>query len=230
MHLAVIPARGGSKGLPRKNIRILNGMPLLVHTVIAANRSGCFSKIVVSSDDDEILEIAESCGAIPLRRPSYLAEDQTPMDPVLAHALASQKPTCYHTFCLLQPTSPLRSAERIRQAYELFEDHPCADGVFGVVPAPFTVQKAVVFTKDGTVRGLFGDRAPYMRRQDFEPAFFHNGAIYLCRTKAYEANGELAGLRPLPLIMTSDESLDVDEIEDFENAERMLRRNANEKL
>lgn len=223
-NLAIIPARGGSKGVPRKNLRLLAGKPLIQHAIDCALESECFDLVVVSSEDEEILRVSESLGAVAHVRNSSLALDETPMDPVIAEVLSAWGAQSGDSFCLLQPTSPLRTSGRVREAYTVFRSRGSADAVFSVVAAQNTVQKAVYLDKEGILRGVFSPQAPFMRRQDFPPSFFHNGAIYLCDSAAYLATGALSALRATALRMDSAESLDIDNLSDFDEAERFLRR------
>ena len=213
--LGLIPARGGSKGIPRKNLAPLAGKALLVWTVEAALAAGTLARVVVSTDDDEI---AAAAGCEVLRRPADLAADETPMLDVVLHALAELGPV--DAVCLLQPTSPLRRAEHVDGAVRLFEETG-ADGVVSVVPVPHTyVPGSLMRIEEGRLVAL--DPAAATRRQDKPTLFARNGpAVLVVRAAGLIERGLYGGdLRPYE--MAREDSVDVDGPPDLALASSLL--------
>lgn len=223
--IAIIPARGGSKGVPRKNIRPLNGRPLIAYSIAAARETQAVGRIVVSTDDQEIAEISRGLGAEVRLRPMSLAADDTLTRDVLEHvvnelAAEGESPDAVLT---LQPTSPLRTARHIKEAITVFGSDPQADSLVSCVDVPHIFHPRSVMRRDAT-----GYLVPYLdekqptRRQDKEPVFARNGAaIYITRTnrlKDYVFGGKL-----LAYMMDPESSLDIDTVDDFVTAERLLR-------
>lgn len=232
--LGIIPARGGSKSIPRKNIKDLGGKPLIAWTIDAAKASGVFNRVILTTDDKEIADAGKRCGAeIPFIRPQELAEDKTPTLPVLQHAVSWLKEHdgyAANAVMLLQPTAPFRQARHIKEAVELFKQSG-ADSVVSVVEIPghFSPYWAVVEDADGYAKLFTGDaihkRIP--RRQDFpKKTYAHNGAIYLLKTdlllhpEAPSLYGERVKLYP----MEEKYSVNIDGPEDWELAESAVRR------
>jgi CMP-N,N'-diacetyllegionaminic acid synthase len=183
--LAVVPARGGSKGLPGKNLRPLAGLSLLGHAVRVVERCASVDDTVVSTDDDAIAAEAQALGAHVLRRPAALARDETPMWPVLQHALAEVDPdgSRYSALVLVDPTSPLRLPEDVERALELLRSRPDADGVVSVSQPHFSVVwQAVVEGDGGVLERLVRSGDGLVRRQDAPTASFVNGCVYAWRT------------------------------------------------
>jgi N-acylneuraminate cytidylyltransferase len=182
--LAVIPARGGSKGLPGKNVRPLAGLPLLAHSVRCAERVPRIRRTIVSTDSAEIAEVARAAGAeVPFLRPAELARDDTPTIPVLQHALAEleRRDGCtYGSVLLLEPTSPARLPEDVDRAFALLDADPGADGVVACSRPHFNPFYVGVVERDGYVARAF-DGPAYVRRQDVPQFFRINGALFLWR-------------------------------------------------
>lgn len=223
--LAVIPARGGSKGLPNKNIREVAGKPLLAWSIEAALSSTRVTRVVVSSDSEEIRTVAIRHGAEAIERPAELATDSAPSEPVLTHVLETlaKAATRPDIVILLQPTSPLRTADDIDRALALL-DGSSADAVISVSEPPHSPYKCFRQTEDGYLAGLFSDEAPFERRQDLPRALMPNGAIYAIRTAAFARSGRLLTSRTLPYEMPEARSLDVDNGRDLETAATALGR------
>lgn len=223
--LAIIPARGGSKGVPRKNIRLLAGRPLLAYTVVAAQEANCLDRIAVSTEDAEIAAVARGLGAEVLNRPAALAADDTSTRAVLWHhvqelAAGGYRPDAVMT---LQPTSPLRRPTHIREALAMFAADPEADSLVSCVPVPHVFHPLSVMRQDerGYLAPYFPDAPRPTRRQDKPPALARNGAaIYITRT--HRLAEYVFGGRLVPYMMTEGDSLDIDAPEDFEAAERAL--------
>jgi N-acylneuraminate cytidylyltransferase len=180
----VVPARGGSKGLPGKNIRPLAGVPLLVHSLRAAALTPAVTRCIVSTDSEEIAEVARRHGGdVPFLRPAELATDTTPTAPVLAHALAAaedEEGQAYDALLLLEPTSPCRTPDRLGAAVERLLADDDADGLVSVSEPTFNPIAVGVRTgADGTLGRYFPEAAGTTRRQDAPPYLRINGAFYV---------------------------------------------------
>lgn len=184
--LAVIPARGGSKGLPRKNILPLAGIPLIEHSIRLANLCPEITRTIISTDSEEIAAVARKAGAeVPFIRPSELAQDNTPTFPVLQHALSQLDPdnTRYDLLLLLEPTCPGRYPADIATAFKRLSCHPDADGIVGVHQASASAIWHAVVEKEGYMADLFPDLTKKInRRQDAPDVYVINGALYIWRT------------------------------------------------
>jgi N-acylneuraminate cytidylyltransferase len=184
--LAVVPARGGSKGFPGKNVQPLAGLPLLVHSLRLAELCPEVDRTVVSTDSEEIARTAAACGAeLPFLRPPELARDETPMLPVLRHALAELDPEGerYELLLLLDPTSPGRLPEDVARAHELLRRTPEADGVVSVSEPPFNPLWHAVVERDGFMEPLHAEARTFGRRQDVPRVLRINAALYLFRVE-----------------------------------------------
>ena len=230
--LTVIPARGGSKGVPRKNLKILGGKPLIAHTIAAA--LSVFSKedVIVSTDDEEIAEVSEACGAsVPFIRPSELATDSATSEPVVRHALLHAEEAysiTYDAVLMLQPTSPLRSADDIRRAIDLYE-HEEGDSVVSVVDVqgdhPFRMKRIVGKRLVNYIdQGFWDLRA----RQLLPPVYIRSGSIYLVERDVFLEHRSLIGKEPLALIMDSASSVNIDSYIDFKVAELLASERASD--
>ncbi|MBW2554728.1 MAG: acylneuraminate cytidylyltransferase family protein [Deltaproteobacteria bacterium] len=223
--LAVITARGGSKGIPRKNIRTLLDKPLIAYTIQAALQSRTLNKIIVSTDDETIAHVSEQYGAeVPFLRPKHLASDNATSLSVLQHAvryLEEKECLLADIIVCLQPTSPLRSAEDIDQAVTLCLSSG-ADSVVSLCQVechPYWMKKVVA----GNVYPLMEiDDEKYSRRQDLPPVYQLNGAIYVTRRKVLLEEKRLLGKHTLPYIMPRERSIDIDTPIDFKIAELIL--------
>jgi CMP-N,N'-diacetyllegionaminic acid synthase len=218
--LAVIPARGGSKGIPRKNIKPLWGKPLIQWTIDAAKHSKHLDRIIVSTEDPEIARISSELGAdVPFVRPSNLATDDTPgLAPVL-HAL-EQLPE-YEWIMLLQPTSPLRITEDIDSAFELCQAHgaPAAVSVSISSDHPYWTYRIGV---EGRMESFIVNRPDIPRRQDLPPAYGLNGAIYLARTDWLREQECFVTPETLGYVMPPERSIDLDSPLDWQWLEFLL--------
>ncbi len=214
--LGIIPARGGSKGIPKKNIKLLGGRPLIAYTIDAALGSS-LDRVIVSTDCPEIAAASSSCGAEVMMRPAELAEDSTPTLPVLQDVLRRTGGS-FDAVMTLQPTSPFRTAAHINEAIEIFRADSEADSLVSVVEVPhaFTPQKIMTFD----CRYLIGS-TEVKRRQETEKYYARNGAaIYITRTE--KLSEFVFGGRILPYFMKKIDSFDIDDPEDWEIAERII--------
>ncbi len=229
--LAIIPARGGSKGILRKNIAPLAGRPLVDWTISAAQDSATIHQVVVSSDCDTILRVSRESGAQAIRRPPELATDSAPSEPVAAHILETLE-NRFHwqpdIIVLLQPTTPLRTAEDIDAAVRELE-RPEVDAVISVYEPRHTPFKAFAANGDGFLRGVVSDEAPFMRRQDLPTAYFPNGAIYAIRTAEFLKSGHFLAERTIPYVMPEERSIDIDTPADLQRCEDWLCRQSVER-
>jgi CMP-N-acetylneuraminic acid synthetase len=224
--LGLIPARGGSKGIPRKNIRPLCGKPLLQYTADAALASRRLTRVALTTDDDEIARIGEACGLdVPFRRPADLADDATPMLPVVQHALRwfEQHGARFDAVCLLQPTNPLRRTADIDRCIERL-DESGADAVITMLRVPDEFNPHWVFFEapDGTLRLSTGERTPIARRQDLPPALHREGSVYVTRTRVVLEDDSLYGTRTIPHVMSAADSVNIDDPEDWARAEARI--------
>ncbi len=224
--LAVIPARGGSKGLKGKNLLPLAGRPLLAYTAEAARASSRLGRVIVSTDDGAIADAARGLGLeVPFVRPADLAADHTPMLPVLQHAARAMREQGFDAdvVVLLQPTSPLRRSEHIDDAVDLLVSSG-ADSVVTVVEVPHQFNPVSVMRLDGERLRPYADGPLVTRRQEKPRVFARNGpAVLAVRTAVLDA-GSLYGDHCRPLVMGAEESIDVDTAADLDLAGFYLSR------
>jgi N-acylneuraminate cytidylyltransferase/CMP-N,N'-diacetyllegionaminic acid synthase len=230
--LAIIPARGGSKGLPRKNIRPLLDKPLIAYTIMTALRAKALGRLVVSTDDPEIATIAKSYGAeVPFLRPAELGQDDTPTIEVVRHVLANLKPLKSEQpeiVVLLQPTSPLRRAKDIDEAVAKLESSR-ADSVVSVCAVDHGLQWMMQLHGD-RVLPLVGDAQKYVRRQDLPIVYQMNGAVYVTRTDVIIKQHRLFGEDTRGYIMDAESSIDIDTALDMKIASLLMKERLNERM
>lgn len=225
--LGLIPARGGSKGVPRKNIRLLAGKPLLAYTAEAALASQRLSRVILSTDDEEIAEVGRNCGLeIPFLRPAELAADTTPTLPVVQHALKFMETQGerFDAVCLLQPTNPLRQTSTIDGCIDLLERAE-ADTVFTMLAVPAEHNPHWVYfpNSDGSLRLSTGEATPIPRRQELPPAFHREGSVYVARRDVVMLQNSLYGARVLGFEIERSRSVNIDNLEDWTTAERLIQ-------
>ncbi len=218
--LALIPARGGTKGLSGKNIIDLAGKPLIVHTIEAARQSGAFEKVVVSTDDPAIAEVSQAAGVEVLMRPAELAQDHSSSLDVIAHALAAFGLEL-GSFCLLQPTSPLRNSDHIREAAALFRDS-AVTSVISARELEHHPLKSLIRQQDGSYAPVCQLKDLVSPRQALPQAIAPNGAIYLCDTDRFRATGGLFYPNTVFYLMSARDSVDIDTRADLVQAEAYL--------
>lgn len=223
MRLAVIPARGGSKRIPRKNIRPFAGKPMIAWSIEAARASGLFDRILVTTDDDEIARIAVDFGAeTPFRRPAELADDHTPTTPVIAHAVgwqAAHGPAPAQV-CCIYATAPFIRPVDIRCGFDLFQRVTC-DYAFSVTTYAFPIQRALRITPDVRVT-MFHPEHYLTRSQDLEPAYHDAAQFYWGSATAWLERRPLFGSSSMPVILPRHRVQDIDTPEDWERAELMF--------
>ncbi|EGQ8469064.1 CMP-sialic acid synthetase [Vibrio alginolyticus] len=224
-YIALITARGGSKGLPRKNVLPLYGIPLIGWTIKAAQGCSYISKVLVSTDDDEIACVSKDFGAEVIDRPDELATDTASSIDVISHAISwleQKEVQKYKGMILLQPTSPLRTSHHIKDAIELYEN-TTANIVISVFEPTHTPIKAYLENEDGTLSGLYSNEAPYQRRQDLPKAYQPNGAIYAFSIDEFKLNNHFPRNKVFPYVMSEVESTDIDTLEDLKKVEIQLK-------
>ncbi len=218
--IAIIPARAGSKGVPKKNIKPLGGIPLIKFSTAAARKSKYLDCVAVSSDSDEILDVAREYGIECIKRPDEFATDKAAMPPVLFHVLDHIKETKGEEFdylMILQPTTPFRSGEDIDQAIEQLENG--IDGVISVKQLYDQHPMRIKTLKDGYLAPFCMEEQD-IPRQDLKPvAFLRNGSIYLISIPHFRATRSVKEGKMRPFIMSDDKSVNIDEPIDFEFAE-----------
>jgi len=224
--LGIIPARGGSKGIPRKNIKLLNGKPLISYSIRAARESRLLDRVVVSTEDEEIAATARAFGAEVVMRPADLARDDTPTLAVLQRVVSDLRGDCYECDAVmtLQPTSPLRTARHIDEAIRTMGADPLADSLVSCVAVPhnFTPSSLMRLSNQGYLTPYL-EGAPITRRQEKEVLYARNGAaIYLTRVERL-ANYVFGG-RLLPYYMDAEASVDIDTMEDWARAAAILQQ------
>jgi CMP-N-acetylneuraminic acid synthetase len=220
--LCIIPARGGSKRLPRKNIALLAGKPLLAYAIEAALESGIFAKVCVSSEDEEILEVGRECGAhLALTRPPELATDTVQVKQVCLHLLEIfiAQGQSYREFGVLLVTNPLRTAQDIKAAYELFQ-HQAANYVMSLVPYSHPPQRAV-WVPHGYIEPYFASQ--YMKQtQLLDQLYRHDGSIIFAKSEVFLREQEFYGSKAVPFFMPLERSVDIDSPLDLAWAEFLI--------
>ncbi|KOP77735.1 acylneuraminate cytidylyltransferase [Lysinibacillus sp. FJAT-14745] len=218
--LAVIPARGGSKGVPRKNIRELNGKPLIAWTIEEAKKSKYITRTILSSEDDEIIEVAKEYECdVPFVRPIELAQDNTPgIDPIL-HAI-EQCPG-YDYVMLLQPTSPLRTVEDIDGCIEFMLHQQAKFCVSVTEPdkSPYWMYNLI----DGKMQPIINNEQTATRRQDLPIVYALNGAIYVGQIKFLKEEKSFITKETKAYVMKKENSFDIDTMFDFEICDFLIR-------
>jgi N-acylneuraminate cytidylyltransferase len=225
MRLAVIPARGGSKRIPRKNVRAFNGKPAIAYPIAATIESGCFDRVIVSTDDDEIADVASRHGAhVPFRRPAALADDHTTTLAVVQHAIssmASLQSECVEWVCCIYATALFVQAEDLRRGWDLLREHQ-ADYAFSVTSYAFPIQRALRITPSGRV-AMFQPEHRETRSQDLEPAYHDAGQFYWGRASAFAQARPVFSDTAVPVVLPRYRVQDIDTEEDWLQAELMYR-------
>lgn len=220
--LGIIPARGGSKGIPGKNIKPLRGRPLLAYTVDAVQASSRLEKVILSTDDPKIREIGMELGVeAPFLRPQNLSDDAAPAIGYLSHALSWMLENGQHfdAVCILQPTTPFRSLALIDQAAEKFIDSG-ADCLFTAVPVPSDYNPHWVFEarNDGMLKIATGEEKLITRRQELPPCYIRDGALYFTKSEVILSRGSIYGDKIAYFENSSEYYVNLDTMEDWERA------------
>ena len=223
MKLAVIPARGGSKRIPRKNIRPFGGKPMIAWSIEVALASGCFDRVIVSTDDEEIATVARRCGAqVPFMRPPELSDDHTGTIPVIAHAICAERQQGHDTtaVCCIYATAPFVRSEDLLRGHDLLEQSGC-DYAFSVTPYASPIQRAVRITAESRVEMLRPEQFN-TRSQDLDPAYHDAAQFYWGRPQAWLAGKPIFSCDSASIILPRHRVQDIDTPEDWLRAELML--------
>lgn len=224
MRLAVIPARGGSKRIPRKNIREFCGKPIIAWSIEAAFQSKCFDQVIVSTDDPEIADVARRFGAeVPFLRPAELADDYTGTAAVVRHAIEwfEENEVTYEEVCCIYATAPFIRAEDIRSGLEILHSGN-ADYAFTVTSFPFPIQRAVKITSSGRIE-MFYPEYYNARSQDLEEAFHDAGQFYWGKSSTWKEGTLMFSDKTVPIILPRYRVQDIDTLEDWDRAEMMFK-------
>lgn len=225
--IAIIPARAGSKGLPKKNTKPLNGLPLIGHTIVEASKSQHISDIIVSTDSREIADIAIKIGAqVPFLRPNELAQDNSKAIDVYIYTidrLNNEFGYKIHNFIVLQPTSPLRSFSDIDAAIDKFQQYQ-ADSIISVTEASHPPAWAKKIRKDETLEDYFPHKSSNRNRQEIEKAYMPNGAIFIFNASKLKAEYRYYFEKTYPFIMPAERSIDIDTELDFNIVEYLMEK------
>jgi pseudaminic acid cytidylyltransferase len=224
MRLAVIPARGGSKRIPRKNLKEFCGLPMIAWSIKAAIASQCFDRIIVSTDDEEIAQLALEFGAeVPFIRPAHLSDDYTGTIPVIAHAIEQQNLNTekFQWVCCIYATAPFIQATDIKSAYQTLLTEK-ADYSFSVTSYPFPIQRAIKITSNQRVE-MFEPQQFNTRSQDLEEAWHDAGQFYWGRADAWLQKKALFTKCAIPIPIPRYRVQDIDTPEDWERAEWIFK-------
>tara|TARA_R100000935_G_scaffold16940_3_gene33438 strand:- start:1146 stop:1844 length:699 start_codon:yes stop_codon:yes gene_type:complete len=226
--LGIIPARGGSKGIPKKNIKLLGGKPLLEYTAKAALASKLLSRVILSSDDSEIIEVAKNIGLeVPFVRPEKLSQDDTPSISVIKHALEffEAKNEFFDAICLLQVTSPFREEDLIDRSIQNFESGDL-DSLISVREVPTDFNPHWIFETDSKdhLKIATGDEKIISRRQELPKAFHRDGAIYITRTEVILKQNSLYGSSIGYIESKNDRYVNIDTLDDWRVAEEISKK------
>jgi N-acylneuraminate cytidylyltransferase len=229
--LAVVPARGGSKGIPRKNLALVSGVPLVVHSIRHAQQSSLVTRVLVSTEDAEIADIAKAAGAdVPFMRPPALAGDDVLDQPVFQHVLEELKASENYVpdvVVHLRPTAPFRRADWIDSAVRLLEESPDADAVRSVSQCTQHPYRMFRIDAEGFLDPLMKSEHPtpfLIRRQELAPIYYYDCVLDVTRPRTILEMGSMTGERLLPYILPADLVFDVDTPRDLEVARFLLER------
>ncbi|WP_455914744.1 pseudaminic acid cytidylyltransferase [Pseudomonas syringae] len=216
--VAIIPARGGSQRIPRKNIKLFNGEPMIAYSIRAARASGVFDQIVVSTDDEEIADVARDCGAdVPFMRPADLADAFTGTAAVIQHALCALDRR-FDYACCLYATAPLLQARYLRHGLEVLEADAAKSYAFSVCSFGFPVQRALLIDSDGSLCAMHPEFRS-ARSQDLPVAYQDAGQFYWGRSDAWRRGDTVFSELSLPVILPRHLVQDIDSPEDWLRAE-----------
>ena len=224
MRLAIIPARGGSKRIPRKNIRLFGGQPIISWSIAAARQSGCFDRIIVSTDDPEISEVAKAHGAeVPFVRPPELSDDHTGTIPVIAHAIAWQNANGEDVSeaCCIYATAPFIRAEDLQRGWQAIQECD-AKYAFSVTSYAFPIQRALRITPTKRV-AMFQPEHFTTRSQDLEEAWHDAAQFYWGKAEAWLTELPLFSEAAKPIILPRHRVQDIDTPDDWARAEMMFK-------
>lgn len=222
--IAIIPARGGSKRIPRKNIRPFCGKPMIARSIEVALESGVFDAVIVSTDDEEIAAVAESSGAVvPFRRPPELSDDHASTMPVIAHAIQwwEENKSPIDFACCIYATAPFLRAEFLRKGLQILQNKPDADFAFSVTSYAFPIFRALKLGESGRVE-MYWPENEMKRSQDLPEAWHDAGQFYWGRKSAFLKKEGFFSANSYPVILPRKTVQDIDTLEDWEFAEMLF--------
>ena len=225
--LAIIPARGGSKGVKNKNIRLLGDKPLIYWSISAAKKSKYITELYVSTDNADIKNISESYGANVLMRPSSLANDETPMAETLQFVCKEleKRGEFFDFVVLLQPTAPFRKSQHIDEAIEKFMSYQKTESLVSVYKVEDNHPSRMYRINEKECLIKIMDEPKSSLRQDLDDIYHRNGAIYICTTALIRNEGKLICKNPLSFVMMKKDSINIDDEQDLEIANFLMERN-----
>lgn len=224
MKLAIIPARGGSKRIPRKNIKSFGGQPMIAWSITAARQSGCFDRIIVSTDDAEIANVAKAHGAeVPFMRPAELSDDHTGTTSVIAHAITWQNANgaSVSDACCIYATAPFLRAQDLQRGFQMLQG-TSAEYAFSVTSYAFPIQRAIRITPGQRI-AMFQPKHFNTRSQDLEEAWHDAGQFYWGKSTAWLARKSIFSIDSVPVNLPRYRVQDIDTPEDWERAEWMFK-------
>lgn len=224
MNIAIIPARGGSKRIPKKNIKLFQGKPIIEYSIKAAVDSKLFDKVIVSTDEDEIMKIAEKSGAeVPFVRPPDLSDDYTPLPQVIKHALLwyQNKGVEYEYACCILATAPFVRSEDIMKGYEIINQEKNSS-IFSVTSFPFPIFRALKINSNNNLE-MFWPEHELTRSNDLPEAYHDAGQFYWIEKSNFLINEKLYAKDALPIILPRYLVQDIDTEEDWKRAELMYK-------
>ncbi len=223
MRVAIIPARGASKRIPRKNIKHFDGKPIIAYSIEAALNANCFERVIVSTDDAEIAEIAMAYGAeVPFMRPASIADDHATTIEVVQHAIQylQTQGVDPEYICCIYATAPFIQSVNLERAYLLLEKKRC-NYVYSVTQFSFPIQRAIKINKQGASI-MFTPESFYTRSQDLEEAFHDAGQFYWGVTQAFIQGENMFSSHAFTFKLPREEVLDIDTLDDWSYAESMF--------
>ena len=223
MNIAIIPARGASKRIPRKNIKAFHGKPMIVYSIEAAQKSGCFDRIIVSTDDQEIADTALKYGAeVPFLRPADIADDYATTMDVMDHAIQylAKENISPEFVCCIYATAPFILADDLRKGLGILNE-PNVEYAFSATSFPFPIQRAIKLTEQGDVE-MFSEQYADTRSQDLVEAYHDAGQFYWGKTSAFLARKAIFAEHSKVVLLPRKRVQDIDTVEDWELAEALF--------
>lgn len=223
MNIAIIPARGGSKRIPRKNIKAFHGKPMIAYSIEAAQKSGCFDRIIVSTDDQEIADTALKYGAeVPFLRPADIADDYATTMDVMDHAIQylAKENISPEFVCCIYATAPFILADDLRKGLGIL-NAPKVEYAFSATSFPFPIQRAIKLTEQGDVE-MFSEQYADTRSQDLVEAYHDAGQFYWGKTSAFLARKAIFAEHSKVVLLPRKRVQDIDTVEDWELAEALF--------
>ena len=222
MKIAMIPARGGSKRIPRKNIKLFHGKPMIAYSIEAAQKSGCFDKIIVSTDDQEIADVALAYGAeVPFLRPANISDDHATTMDVIQHTIhwCESQNMAVDLLCCIYATAPFIEAQDLQRGLQMLEN-TCVEYVFSATTFAFPIQRAISLKENGAVK-MFQPEHLSTRSQDLEEAYHDAGQFYWGKISAFKDGLAIFSSHSRCVLLPRKRVQDIDTQEDWELAEAL---------